>query len=317
MSQSHFIGKAKGMEGNNKRLKISVPHFDNMELIKGYAKTLIGRCMNPEEQEMKALVVNLPKVWKLENRAVGTDLGLGKFQFNFDEAEDMENVLRMQPYHFDYWMLSLERWQPSREQSYPSEIIFWVKVLGVPLEFWVAQTFESIGEALGEWLEVDLDQGRIRVKLDGYKELRFETTVDFKGGEFHDGREVLLSLKYEKLFGYCDLCFSLFHKTERCPLNPKRVERKRSGALSSHSLWTLESRGQQKLSLIHVELWYCRTFVDCGYVETWSFFYKGSFKPEYLAHWSYHKGVFYESSKLELQGNEKQLDNQLSSGDMA
>ncbi|KAL0796143.1 hypothetical protein Bca101_067520 [Brassica carinata] len=227
MSQSHFIGKATGMEGNNKRLKISVPHFDNTDLIKGYAKTLIGRCMNLEEQEMKALVVNLPKVWKLENRAVGTDLGLGKFQIDFDEAEDMENVLRMQPYHSDYWMLSLERWQPSREQNYPSEIIFWVKVLGVPLELWAAQIFESIGEALGKWLEVDLDQGRIRAKLDGYKELSFETTVDFKGGEFHDGREVLLTLKCEKLFGYFDLCFSLCHKTERCPLNPKRVERKK------------------------------------------------------------------------------------------
>ncbi|WZZ61969.1 uncharacterized protein LOC106452113 [Brassica napus] len=133
----------------------------------------------------------------------------------------------MQPFHFDYWMLSLVRWQPRKERNYPSEITFWVKVLGVPLEFWAAQTFESIGEALGEWLEVDMDHGRIKVKLDGYKELRFEITVDFKGGEFHDGEEALISLRYEKLFGYCHICFSLCHKTELCLLNPKSLERKK------------------------------------------------------------------------------------------
>lgn len=133
----------------------------------------------------------------------------------------------MQPFHFDYWMLSLVRWQPRKERNYPSEITFWVKVLGDPLEFWAAQTFESIGEALGEWREVDMDHGRIKVKLDGYKELRFEITVDFKGGEFHDGEEALISLRYEKLFGYCHICFSLCHKTELCPLNPKSLERKK------------------------------------------------------------------------------------------
>lgn len=44
-----------------KRLKISVARFENSALIKTYSKTLIGRCMNPEEQEMKALFTNLPK----------------------------------------------------------------------------------------------------------------------------------------------------------------------------------------------------------------------------------------------------------------
>ena len=135
------------MEGNPKRLKISGPHFDNTGLIQGYAKTLIGRCMNPDEQDVKALVVTLPKIWKL----IGTDLGLGKFQFDFEEEEDIDEVLRMQLFHLDYWMLSLVRWQSRKERPYPPEIILWVKVMGFPLEFWAAPTFERIGEALGEW----------------------------------------------------------------------------------------------------------------------------------------------------------------------
>lgn len=35
--------------------------------------------MNPDEQDVKALVVTLPKIWKLETRVTGTDLGLGRF----------------------------------------------------------------------------------------------------------------------------------------------------------------------------------------------------------------------------------------------
>ncbi|KAF8102728.1 hypothetical protein N665_0196s0021 [Sinapis alba] len=57
----------KSGEGNPKSLKISVPHFNNSALIKGYDKTLIGRCMNPAEQDVKALIIILPKIWKVED----------------------------------------------------------------------------------------------------------------------------------------------------------------------------------------------------------------------------------------------------------
>lgn len=104
-------GETKNGEGARKRLKISVAHFDNSALIKTYSKTLIGRCMNPEEQDMTALFTNIPKIWKLEERVTGTNLGFGKFQFDFKSEEDMEAVLKQQPFHFDYWMLALARWQ--------------------------------------------------------------------------------------------------------------------------------------------------------------------------------------------------------------
>nr|VDD11740.1 unnamed protein product [Brassica rapa] len=84
MSQSQLIGKngdGKNEEGNRKRLTISVPHFDNSYLIESNSKTLIGRCMNPKEQDIKALIMMLPKIWKMEDR-------FGKFQFNSDQEED-------------------------------------------------------------------------------------------------------------------------------------------------------------------------------------------------------------------------------------
>ncbi|WZZ77560.1 uncharacterized protein LOC106423792 isoform X2 [Brassica napus] len=56
MTQSQLLGNGGDMkngEGNRKRLKIS----DNSDLIKSYSKTLIGRYMNPMEQDVKALLV--------------------------------------------------------------------------------------------------------------------------------------------------------------------------------------------------------------------------------------------------------------------
>lgn len=111
-------------ERTRKRLKIIVAHFDNSALIKTYSKILIGRCMNPEEQDMKALLTNLLKIWKLEERIIGSDLGLGKFQFDFEKEEEIDAVLRLQHFYFDCWMLSLARWQPKKLQLYPSEITF-------------------------------------------------------------------------------------------------------------------------------------------------------------------------------------------------
>ncbi|CAN6860601.1 unnamed protein product [Brassica oleracea] len=170
-----MAGDGKNGQGNRKRLKISVPHFDNSEIIKNYSKTLVGTGMNPVKQDIKALIVMLPKIWKIEDRVAGVDLGHGKFQFDFEMEEDIEVVLRMQPYHFDYWMIALARWQPKKAHNFPAEILFWVRVVGVPLEFWAAPSFESIGDAIGRTKEVDLDFGRVKAVIDGFKELSFET----------------------------------------------------------------------------------------------------------------------------------------------
>ncbi|KAL0695678.1 hypothetical protein Bca4012_062858 [Brassica carinata] len=139
----------------------------------------------------------------------------------------------MQPFHFDYWMLSLVRWQPRLERNYPYEITFWVRVLGVPLQLWANQTFEIIGSALGKVIEVDVDYGRVKVVVDGYKNLVFETEVNFHGGEHYDGDELQISLRYEKLFGYCRNCFSLCHDNYKCPLSTEATEKRQEGQLES------------------------------------------------------------------------------------
>ncbi|XP_013705019.1 uncharacterized protein LOC106408877 [Brassica napus] len=102
--------------------------------------------------------------------------------------------------------------------------MFWVRVIGIPLEFMTVPTFDSIGGASGRVVAVDVTLNRVQVVVDAIKELCFETTVDFKGGEFYDGEEAAVSLRYEKLFGYCKLCEILCHKEELCPLEEKNIK---------------------------------------------------------------------------------------------
>lgn len=118
----------------------------------------------------------------------------------------------MEQFHFDFWMVSLVRWKPVLDANYPSKITFWVRVLDVPLQFWAASTFHGVGSAIGQVQgEVDLMEGRVRVQLDGFKPLVFSMEVDFD-----EGVELVVNLRYEKLFGFCKECFCMTHDQARC-----------------------------------------------------------------------------------------------------
>ncbi|XP_010482363.1 PREDICTED: uncharacterized protein LOC104761044 isoform X1 [Camelina sativa] len=177
--------------------------------IQQFSRTLIGRLMNPSIQRMESLVANLPKIWKLEDRVVGPNLGQGIFQFNFEDEADLQAVLQNGPYHFDGWMISLVKWEPIISSTYPSAINFWVKVGGIPLHLWETATLQAIGKKIGTLREID---GSICVTVNGFNPLLFQLVVPFDTGD-----EVVVSLDYEKLTGFCDHCSRLTHEVRVCP----------------------------------------------------------------------------------------------------
>ncbi|KAJ4895255.1 hypothetical protein Rs2_22049 [Raphanus sativus] len=82
------------------------------------------------------------------------------------------------------------------------------------MELRTAPTLESLGDAVGKTIGVDVENGRVQVVVDSLKELCFETSMEFKGGEFYDRVEL-------------SECGSLNHKEENCLLRKKSPERKR------------------------------------------------------------------------------------------
>ena len=50
------------------------------------------------------------------------------------------------------------------------------------------------------------------MELDGFKPLVFSVAI-----ELEEGVEIMVALRYEKLFGFCRECFRLTHDQSRCP----------------------------------------------------------------------------------------------------
>ncbi|KAG2244554.1 hypothetical protein Bca52824_093600 [Brassica carinata] len=100
--------------------------------------------------------------------------------------------MKLQPYHFDSWMLALTV-ATEEVAALPIEITFGLGVCGG-----------------GRFVSFAL------------KQLWTSRVENFT-------REEAISLRYEKLFGYCPLCSSLCHKEEKCPLLRSVAEKKREG----------------------------------------------------------------------------------------
>lgn len=126
---------------------------------------------------MESLIHNMPKIWKLEDKAFGADLGNGNFHFNFQYEDDIQKVLRNCLYHYDYWMVSVVRWEPVVSSCYPSEITFWTRVRNLPFQYWAEGTIRAVGSALGNVREVNEDSGCVRVSFDGFKTLIFTNLI--------------------------------------------------------------------------------------------------------------------------------------------
>lgn len=145
---------------------------------------------------------------------MGSDLGNNCFQFRFEREDDLQRVLDNRPYHFAYWMVIIQRWEPVISSSFPSAIPFWIRIKGIPLHYWHEDTVSRVGQELGtiENHELTRTTARVRVLIDGLKPLIKESILEFDSGE-----ESLLTLEYERLELHCSYCFSLLHSRKHCP----------------------------------------------------------------------------------------------------
>lgn len=149
------------------------------------------------------------------------DLGNNCFQFRFEREDDLQRVLDNRPYHFGYWMVILQRWEPIISPTFPSQIPFWIRIRGLPLHYRHEKILYSVGRELGTYESQELTRStaRVRVLVDGLKPLIKETIMEFDSGE-----ESLLTLDYERLENHYSICGRLSHLAESCPVAPHPIE---------------------------------------------------------------------------------------------
>lgn len=175
--------------------------------------TIIGRVTNKSVQKVWSLIPYFTEHWKSMGRPVGSDLGNGQFQFQFEKEEDLLTVLENRPYHFAKWMLIIQRWEPTVSPTFPSLIPFWIKVQGIPIHLWKEETVQSLGEDMGifESSEITDFTIRMRVHVNGLLPLIKSSIIEYPNGD-----EVTATFVYERLEKHCAKCFRLDHEVKDC-----------------------------------------------------------------------------------------------------
>lgn len=148
-------------------------------------------------------------------------LARGLFSIYFHRAKYIEWILS-QFWHIELAPVLLKRWDPlfdpEREQLGAGPI--WVRLSGLPMQFWTPQVFKRIGYALGTYLEHGqsyertriMTMERILVHLDTKVGLEENITLHHK----HFSCKQLLD--YEGVPFQCRRCHKVGHLYKYCPL---------------------------------------------------------------------------------------------------
>ena len=193
------------------RVKAQAPEHPN--LLRKHSLKLIGRVTNNSVQRVRSLIPFFTDLWKGDTRLVGSDLGNGMFQFQFDNEADLIDVLEKRPYHYARWMVIVERWEPTYASSFPSLIPFWIKVQGIPVHLWDEDTIKSIGKDLGVFEQAEITSSSVRMRVQVNDRLHVMKSYII---EYSNGEEVTVSLIYERLEKHYSKCFRLDHDINDC-----------------------------------------------------------------------------------------------------
>ncbi|KAL0734321.1 hypothetical protein Bca4012_010531 [Brassica carinata] len=156
--------------------------------------------------------------------------------------DDLKSVLRQGPFHFNFCMFLLVRWEPIVHDDYPWIIPFWVRVIGVPLHLWTVENLKNIGGRLGHVDTLELSEGRMLIDVDTRRPLKFSRKV-----ESPDGDEVTIEIKYDMLFKHCSTCGMLTHEKEYCPsldVTSRQSRTERPGVFTRVQLPEVQSQQQ-------------------------------------------------------------------------
>ncbi|KAF3515665.1 hypothetical protein DY000_02059969 [Brassica cretica] len=153
----------------------------------------------------------MPEQWGMSEKITACDLGNGHFLFNFDNEEDLNCVLNQGPFHHNFSMFVLVRWEPVIDEHYPSMVLFWIHLQGIPLHLCTHQNLESIGNRLGKVDTIDAAKGKINVEMESSKPLKFSRKLQTINKE-----DITIKLHYEKVFKHCTTCGLMSHEAQDC-----------------------------------------------------------------------------------------------------
>ena len=172
------------------------------------------------------MLVDLMRSWGVRARYRVEE---GWMIFQFDKEEDMEGVLRGGPY-FIYGKPLILKHIPDKfafSRRDIATIPLWVRVLGLPKNFWTAEILSRVLSHVGKPLFMDSvtdsrkrgAYARVLVEVDFSKEVKRNVAL-----KFDDGVSIECKFLVENEPMYCTHCCAFGHVGESCEFLKKKAE---------------------------------------------------------------------------------------------
>ncbi|KAF8077311.1 hypothetical protein N665_1047s0010 [Sinapis alba] len=87
--------KGKGILYEDDDETIQLTNHDDSQVIKEFHMSLIGKVLNPKNQNVDKLIQSMPNQWGMQDRITADDLGNGKFLFNFSINFPLKRILTL------------------------------------------------------------------------------------------------------------------------------------------------------------------------------------------------------------------------------
>jgi hypothetical protein len=195
----------------------------------------LGKVFSEKPASVDGLKATLGKIWcplkGLQIKALGENI----FLFSFSQASGKRKALENGPWMHQNDLMVVEDFDPEKSRDdYQFEFIpVWIHVLKLPLGRMNRETGEAVGDAAGEFLEVDVGEDgmavgeylRVKVKLNITNPLLRGMMVQVGA----DKREKWCPFEYEFLPVFCYTCGLIGHDDSSCATKLGRGESQQFG----------------------------------------------------------------------------------------
>lgn len=181
---------------------------------------LIGKVLTNRAFNAFGFLETMKRAMKPSKGLTIREVGKNLFSFQFHSREDLLDVLRREPWHFEKNLLILKEIgrgeQPSLVKFDSTGI--WLRMYDLPISMRTENRVKTIGAKSGRVVEVDKRslEGigrsvRVKVQIDITTPLKIGVNVEQKNSE-----PVWIPFKYERLPTFCYVCGTLGHMRREC-----------------------------------------------------------------------------------------------------
>ncbi|CAN1338792.1 hypothetical protein LINPERPRIM_LOCUS38223, partial [Linum perenne] len=166
----------------------------------------------------------LPQLWSKKGNIEVSDVGFGFYIVRFETVADHERALFGGPWMINDHYVVIQEWRPyfRPEETVLSTLCVWVRLPGLPFEYFDRSILKIIGDRIGRTVRIDHTTlegsrgnfARICVEVDLSKPLLSKYRL----------RRRVRRVEYEGLHVICFNCGCYGHKVENCKQEPEVIE---------------------------------------------------------------------------------------------